>query len=439
MEVAQNVFFFLVTIGLLVTIHELGHFVIARWSGVGIVRFAVGFGRPLVRVTDRRGTEFVLGLIPLGGYVRMLDDRETPVRAGDPRRVYGSLSPWWRIAIALGGPFANFALAIAAYWLIFVIGTTSLVPTIATPNAGSIAARAGLTAGLQLVAIDGRAVGSWEDVAMALADRLGETGAIALQVRERDVSRTVSLPISAWQKGARDPDPIGGLGLIPTALPVLGDVLADSAAARAGLRVGDRIKQVDGVAVGTWRDWERAIHAAPEKAIKVDVARHGVDLALTLVPAAMKDASGARYGLAGVRPELATVRYGPIDALGRAIRRTGQSVAMTVGFVQKIVTGLVSSHNISGPITSARIATAAAQAGFEYFVDVLALLSISLGVLNLLPIPVLDGGHVLFCTLELLLGRPVPEAVQAVGLQIGLFFVAGLMLLAIYNDLARLF
>ena len=439
MEFVQTVFFFLVTLGLLVTIHEFGHFVVARWSGVGVVRFAVGFGRPLLRFTDRRGTEFVVGCIPLGGYVRMLDDRDAPVPPTDSARAYGKLSPWWRIAIALGGPFANFALAIAAYWLIFVIGTTSLTPTIAAPPAGSIAARGGLTAGLELSAIDGRSVQSWEDVAMALAARLGETGTVDVQVRQHGSTRLVRLLIVDWQKGVAEPDPIGGLGLVPTALPVLGKVLSGSAADAAGLRSGDRIEQVNGAAVATWRDWERAIRAAPAMPLRLTVARDRDSVAMTLVPEAKTDGAGLRYGLAGVMPQLSSVRYGPVDALSRALRRTGQNVGMTVGFVKKIVTGLVSSKNISGPITSARIARASAQAGFEYFVDVLALLSISLGVLNLLPIPVLDGGHVLFCSLELVLGRPVPEAIQAFGLQLGLVFVAGLMMLAIYNDLARLF
>ena len=439
LEIVQTIFFFLVTLGLLVTIHEFGHFVIARWSGVGVVRFAVGFGRPLLRFRDKRGTEFVLGVIPLGGYVRMLDDREAPVPQAEVGRIYTQLSPWWRIAIALGGPFANFALAVAAYWLIFVIGTTSLTPTIAAPPVSSIAARAGLTAGLELTAIDGRRVQSWEDVAMALADRLGESGTINVEVRQQGATRNVPLAITDWQKGVAEPDPIGGLGLVPTALPVLGKVLAGSAADHAGLRVGDRIERVNGAAIASWREWEKAIHGAPGKSLQVDVSRDRDSIALTLVPEPKTDAQGAPYGLAGVMPLFASVRYGPIESLGRALRRTGQNVGMTVGFVKKIVTGLVSSKTISGPITSARIARASAQAGFEYYVEVLALLSISLGVLNLLPIPILDGGHVLFCSLELLIGRPVPEAIQALGLQLGLFFVAGLMMLAIYNDLARLF
>ena len=450
MEFAQTVFFFVVTLGVLVTIHEYGHFVIARWSGVGVVRFAIGFGWRLWHYTDRRGTEYVVGCVPLGGYVRMLDDRDrdrdgsaavadAQVSITPSGASYSTLSPWWRIAIALGGPFANFALAIVAYWLIFVMGTTSLVPTIAAPPAGSIAAAGGLQAGMALVAIDGRGVQAWEDVAMALAARLGESGTIDVEVAQQGRTRHVPLIIADWQKGAAEPDPIGGLGLIPTALPVLGKVLAGSAADTAGLRPGDRISRVNGAAIDTWREWEQAIRSAPAKPLDVRVERGRDTVALTLVPQDKTDDAGAHYGLAGVMPQLASVRYGPIDALGRALRRTGQNVGMTVGFVKKIVTGLVSSKNIAGPITSARIAKASAQAGFEYFVDVLALLSISLGVLNLLPIPILDGGHVLFCTAELLLGRPVPEAIQAVGLQVGLVFVAGLMLLAIYNDLARLF
>lgn len=442
MAVVQTVFFFLVTLGLLVTIHEFGHFIIARWSGVQVVRFAVGFGPALLQRTDRRGTQFVLGCIPLGGYVRMLDERVVAeLGAGQSAALsYPQLSVWWRIAIAFGGPLANFVLAVAAYWLIFVVGATSLAPVIAAPAADSQAAHAGLVAGMEINAIDGRSTQSWQDVNLALAERLGESGVIDVTVRSPDgLTQHVAVAIHDWQKGAAQPDPIGGLGLAVAAPRVLGEVVRASAAQRAGLQPGDRIDAVDGKPITIWHDWQEAIRKAPGLPLRVQITRDDHEMLIALTPDAKTDAQGARYGFAGVAPQLRRISYGPVEAMVRAVRSTGQGIGMTVSMVGKIVTGLISTHNISGPISTARIATAAASAGFEYYIDVLALLSISLGVLNLLPIPVLDGGHILFCTIEILLGRPVPEAIQVWGLQIGLFFVASLMMLAVYNDLTRLF
>lgn len=434
----------IVTLGVLVTIHELGHFLVARWSGVRVVRFSVGFGKPIWSRFDRHGTEFAVAAIPLGGYVRMLGEREPgeiPAERRPGDLAHPELGVWWRMAIAAAGPLANFLLAAVVYWLLFVIGTTAVAPMLGSVPDDSPAARAGLSGGEEIVAVDRQTTRSWQEVSMALAERLGDSGAITLSVRipGAEQVRDVQLPVDAWQRGRDEPDLLGSLGIEPELPAVLGEVLPDSPAERAGLRSYDRVISVDGEAVDDWRGWVALVQRSPNRVLSVTVERDGALRSLSLRTEQRPDGEGGAMGYAGVAPRINEIRYGALAALPRSLVETWDKTALTLGLLKKMVTGDVSVKNLSGPITIAKVAGDSARSGWRFFFGVLALLSISLGVLNLLPIPILDGGHILFCAAEAATGKPVPERAQIVGTQIGLVLVGGLMLLALYNDIARLF
>jgi regulator of sigma E protease len=434
----------IVTLGVLVTIHELGHFVVARWSGVRVVRFSVGFGKPIWSRFDRHGTEFAIAAIPLGGYVRMLDEREPGEVAAERRPgdlSYQKLGVWWRMAIAVAGPLANFLLAAMVYWFLFVVGTTAVAPMLGSVPEGSPAARAGLLGGEEIVAVDRQTTRSWQEVSMALAERLGDSGAIGLSVRlpGTDQVRDVALPVTAWQRGSDEPDLLGSLGIEPALPAVLGEVLSDSPAERAGLRPFDRVVSADGEAIESWAAWVALVQRSPGRSLPVTVERNGASLTVLLRTETRPGADGREMGYAGVAPRVNEIRYGAFAAVPRSMVETWDKTLLTLGLLKKMFTGDVSVKNLSGPITIARVAGDSARSGWYFFLGVLALLSISLGVLNLLPIPILDGGHILFCAAEAATGKPVSERAQIVGTQIGLVLVGGLMLLALYNDIARLF
>ncbi len=432
----------IVTLGVLVTFHEAGHFLVARLSGVRVVRFSVGFGKPLWSWFDRHGTEFAVAAIPLGGYVRMLDEREPGVvpverRPGDV--AYDDLSVGWRIAIAAAGPLANFLLAVLLYWLLFVVGTIQAAPLLGPVPAGSPAAEAGLHAGEEIVRVDGQPTQSWQQVNLALAARLGDTGDILIGTTRSgsDQVRQVRLGVQNWHSGVDEPDLLGSLGLTPAPVPI-GEVEPDSAAARSGFQPLDQVVSVDGKPVESWGQWVALIQASAGETLNVQVNRGGRLTALTVHPDT-KQVDGTRIGFLGVAPYTKEIHYGVFAAVPRSLGETWNTTSLTLGLLKKMVIGEVSVKNLSGPITIAKVAGDSARSGWRFYLGVLALLSVSLGVLNLLPIPILDGGHIAFCAAEAATGRPVSERTQAVGAQIGLFLVAGLMILALYNDISRLF
>ncbi len=441
MDIVQYVVALVVTLGVLVTVHELGHFIAARFSGAKVVRFSIGFGPSLLSKYDRHGTEFVVAAIPLGGYVKILDEREAEVAPAEAHRTFNRLSALWRIVFALGGPVANFLLAIVIYWALFVAGSTDVVPIIAEPAPDTPAHVAGLQGGREIVSIDGRETQSWPEVSMALAGRLGDSGSIAIETREPGESVTDShrLVISEWERGVDEPDLFRSLGVVPTLPAVLGTSFDDGPAKTAGLQPWDRIVSVDGKPITQWADWVDVLRNSPGKTLTIEFDRDGTRRQVELTPDERTAADGSHYGYIGVSPLMREVKYGPLEAIPLSLRETGSKTAMTLDLMKKMVTGLVSTRNLSGPITIAKVAGDSARSGWESFIRVLALLSISLGVLNLLPIPILDGGHVMFCLAEIVLRRPVPERIQALGMQIGLAIVGGMMLLAFYNDITRLF
>ncbi|CAN7671149.1 MULTISPECIES: sigma E protease regulator RseP [Pseudomonas] len=440
----------LVALGVLVTFHEFGHFWVARRCGVKVLRFSVGFGMPLLRWHDKQGTEFVVAAIPLGGYVKMLDEREGEVPADQLDQSFNRKSVRQRIAIVAAGPIANFLLAMVFFWALAMLGTEQVRPVIGAVESGSLAAKAGLGAGQEIIAIDGEPTSGWAAVNLQLVRRLGESGSLQLLVREQGstVDSPRELVLDKWLKGADEPDPIRSLGIRPwrPALPpVLAELDSKGPAQAAGLKTGDRLLAVDGKAVDDWQQVVDTVRMHPDTKIMLRVERDGAQIDIPVMLAARGESKAPTgYLGAGVKavdwpPEMIReVSYGPLAAVGEGARRTWTMSLLTLDSLKKMLFGELSVKNLSGPITIAKVAGASAQSGVADFLNFLAYLSISLGVLNLLPIPVLDGGHLLFYLIEWARGRPLSDRVQGWGIQIGISLVIGVMLLALVNDLGRL-
>ncbi|MED7670481.1 sigma E protease regulator RseP [Pseudomonas moraviensis subsp. stanleyae] len=440
----------LIALGVLVTFHEFGHFWVARRCGVKVLRFSVGFGMPLLRWHDKQGTEFVVAAIPLGGYVKMLDEREGEVPVDQLDQSFNRKSVRQRIAIVAAGPIANFLLALVFFWVLAMLGSEQVRPVIGAVESGSIAAKAGLSAGQEIVSIDGEPTSGWAAVNLQLVRRLGESGAIQLLVREQgstaESPRTLAL--DNWLKGADEPDPIRSLGIRPwrPALPpVLAELDPKGPAQAAGLKTGDRLLALDGKPLDDWQQVVDTVRTRPDTKIMLRIERDNAQIDVPVTLAARGESkSPSGYLGAGVKaidwpPEMIReVSYGPLAAIGEGARRTWTMSILTLDSLKKMLFGELSVKNLSGPITIAKVAGASAQSGVADFLNFLAYLSISLGVLNLLPIPVLDGGHLLFYLIEWVRGRPLSDRVQGWGIQIGISLVVGVMLLALVNDLGRL-
>ncbi|WP_438867965.1 sigma E protease regulator RseP [Pseudomonas sp. L1(2025)] len=440
----------LVALGVLVTFHEFGHFWVARRCGVKVLRFSVGFGMPLLRWHDRRGTEFVIAAIPLGGYVKMLDEREGEVPADQLDQSFNRKTVRQRIAIVAAGPIANFLLAIVFFWVLAMMGSQQVRPVIGAVEADSMAAKAGLVAGQEIVSIDGEPTTGWGAVNLQLVRRMGESGTINVVVREQDSTAETprTLALDHWLKGADEPDPIKSLGIRPwrPALPpVLAELDPKGPAQAAGLKTGDRLLALDGQVLGDWQQVVDLVRVRPDTKIVLKVERDDaqIDVPVTLAVRGEAKAAGGYLG-AGVKgvdwpPSMVReVSFGPLAAIGEGAKRTWTMSVLTLESLKKMLFGELSVKNLSGPITIAKVAGASAQSGVADFLNFLAYLSISLGVLNLLPIPVLDGGHLLFYLVEWVRGRPLSDRVQGWGIQIGISLVVGVMLLALVNDLGRL-
>ena len=452
MQVLFSIVMALVTLGILVTIHEYGHYWVARRCGVRVLRFAVGFGRPLAMRVDRHGTEFALCAIPLGGYVKMLDERDEgqDVTVENRHESFNVQPVRNKLAIVSAGPAANFLLAILVLFGLFLRGETGIAPVVEAVEPGSVAHDVGLMQGQEIVAVDGASTQTIANVRFALLKRLGDTGTIDISVGSAlsNLQQTYALPIDRWLGGAEAPDPTRALGLtlgIPPLQPSIGSLVKDGPATRAGFKVGDTIIEADGQTISTWSQWVDLVRAAPGQSLVVRVERDGQSLDLTVVPRST-GTSGAEVGSVGMGvvipdiPEDRIRRQGrnPVEALSAAIERTFSLTVFTFESMWKMIQGLISTKNLSGPIAIAQVAASTAESGFTTWLSFLALLSISLGAINLLPIPVLDGGHIVFHSLEGLFGRPVPEQIQMMSYQLGLLAVFTLMVFAIYNDVARL-
>ncbi len=444
---------FILALGLLIFVHEYGHYRVARWCGVKVVRFSIGFGYPLIKWKQGQDrTEWVIAAFPLGGYVKMLDEREGAVPESELARSFNRQSVWRRFAIVAAGPLANFLLAIVVYWMLFATGTQELQPRIAlTGAADTVAVQAGVRDGDLVTHIDGEAVRSWSDLRWILLRKVIDGRETVLQVRtESNIETFRQMNFSGIRVDGGDVDLIELVGLRPwrpVIEPVVGQIMGGSAAERAGLVTGDRFVTLAGEPVSTWTELVERVRTSPGAALPATIERDGRILEMTVVPDVISE-GGERFGRIGISVAepmgghvsmFTLVRYGPMEGLAKAMVKTWDTSVLTLKMIGRMITGDVSWKNLSGPVTIADYAGQTAKLGWTHYLGFVALISISLGVLNLLPIPVLDGGHLLYYTIEIIKGGPVSERVMEIGQQVGLVALVMLMAFAFYNDITRLF
>ena len=441
---------FIVAIGVLIVVHEFGHFWVARLVGVKVLRFSVGFGKPLwTRRVGPDSMEFVIAALPLGGYVKMLDEREGDVPADEAHRAFNRQAIWKRMAVVVAGPLFNLAFAVVAYSGVYLAGVEGIKPIVGAVAPDSIAQRAGFRVGDEIVAIDDKLVQSWDQRRLYLFQRALDRAPVRVDVRDSEGmlrERTLDLselPVSQVNAGLLERG-IGLVGYLPKPLPVIG-TLETGPAMRAGMQVGDRVVAVDGRRIDTWDELANAINRSAGHPIQLTVTRGGETKEIEVTPAA-EEVDGKTVGRIRIRPEFAPlpddmrvrVRLGPLDAFSEGLSNTWSMSWLTVEMFYRMLRLEVSTKNISGPITIAQFAGYSARVGPEQFILFLAVISISLGVLNLLPVPVLDGGHLLYFVVEAIKGKPLSERSLVIGQQVGIAILIGLMSLAFYNDITRL-
>jgi len=442
-----NLVAFIVAISILVAVHEFGHYIVGRLCGMKVLRFSIGFGKPVwTRIAGQDRTEYCISAIPLGGYVKFLDEREGPIDPEDQGRAFNHKPIASRIVVLLAGPFFNFLFAILAYWVLFINGIPTMKPAVGEVTAGTYAAEAGLEFGDRILKVGDRNATDWETALVSMLDEMLDDGRVPLELEGVDgwVRETT---IDVGDDASRLTEPgmlFDGLGFQPWQPPaIVGTVAEDGAAYAGGIEEGDRITAIDGESVVTFRDLQQIVRARPHETVIVELIRRNAGLSRE-VTLGSQELDGVITGLLGVGISTASTdywyvrKYAPFAAIGQAIQRSWTSIGFTVRMLSRMLTGEVSIKNISGPINIAQYAGNSATAGINAFLNFLALISISLGVLNLLPIPILDGGQIVYQTIEGLKGSPLSEKAQLFGQKVGILALLLLMSFAFYNDIARI-
>ena len=453
MSILHNIFFFIIAIGVLVTFHEFGHYWVARKLGVKVLRFSVGFGKPLFswrRKNDSDQVEYAVAAIPLGGYVKMLDEREGNVADEELHRAFNRQSVAKRSLIVFAGPAFNFILAVFLYWLVFVLGTTAQRPLLGEPLAGSVAEQAGFSDRDEVIQVGESDVASWNTFRIALIDQGLDGGQLDIRVRDIDgFESTRSLQLGETRLLEDEVDIVTKLGFEmwqPDLPPQIGGVVEDGAASRGGLKEGDTILAINGESISEWSEIVEVVRQNPGRSLQFVIEREGGQIDLTVIPDS-RERDGEAIGYIGayqsipdeVRDEMIVeLKYGYLESIPKAIVKTWDMSLLTLRVLWKMITGEASLNNISGPITIAQYAGITATIGFTTFIGFLAIISVSLGVINLLPIPMLDGGHLFYYLIETIKGGPVSETFEARGQQIGVMILALLMMIALFNDFQRL-
>jgi regulator of sigma E protease len=451
MSLLHTLVAFIVALGILIIVHEYGHYLVARLCRVKVLRFSVGFGRPLAlwkRGAD--GTEWVIAAVPFGGYVKMLDEREGPVEPHEAHRAFNRQSVGKRFLIVVAGPLFNFLFAILVYAGLFMYGLPEARPVLAEPAPGTLAAAAGLHAGTTVRAIDGEPVATWQEVRWRVLQGALQREPVRLETEDESGQvTTATLDLRDFSSDAVETDVLELVGLRlyrPPLEPVIGMLVPGGPADRAGLKEGDRIVRADGQPVGSWESLVAAVRARPGTPLRLTLERGEVSLTIEVVPDAVAAADG-RIGRIGAAPRLPAshadrmliqVQYGPLASLGKAVAKTADIALFSLKMLGKMLLGEISWKHLSGPVTIADFAGQSAQMGWISYVTFLALISISLGVLNLLPIPLLDGGHLMYYAIELIKGKPVSERVMELGQRVGLALLLVMMAFAFFNDFNRL-
>ena len=438
-------------LGPLIAIHEFGHYFVARKLGVKVLVYSIGFGPTVLKWTSKKsGIQYQLSALPLGGYVKMLDEREGNVAEEDLPFAFNRQHPWKRIAIVAAGPLINLVFAIVLFWILFLPSQEQLNTRVGKVLPQTPAAEVNMQPGDRITAVDGTQGSTWEKLNFALVDRAGETGTIHIQANRDGQPQNFQLPIQDFLKD-QSQSPLEVLGFTPYRpnIPaVVSKLSEDGAAIRQGMKEGDQILAIDGVVMKDWYDVVQVVQASPEKLLKIDVLRQDQRVQLEIMPQAKRDNMGNTTGMLGVQSDPGkitipeeykqTIQYSPTEALMMAVDKTGQISSMILNSIVKMVRGLIGLDNLSGPITIAKVAGQSAEMGWQTFISFMALMSVSLGILNLLPIPMLDGGHLVYYFIELIRGKPVSEQIQLVGLKIGMVLLGSMMLLALFNDFMRL-
>jgi regulator of sigma E protease len=439
---------FIIALGILVAVHEWGHFWVARRCGVHVERFSVGFGKPLWRRVDKLGTEYVIAAIPLGGYVRMLDERVDNVPANKAHKAFNRQSVGKRMAIIAAGPGVNFIFAVLALFVMYLIGVQTIKPIVGEIAPGSIVAQAGLESGDEIIAVGSRQTLDWEAVNLELISYVGDARLPITLRRARGFEQELIIPIDKWKFDPDKQSSLASLGIAPMRPDItleIAVVAKNSAAQRIGIQVGDTITHFDQQPIASWQELVAKISERPSAAVEFTVIRAQQTMQL-VGELDQTDGDFGPRGYLGVSPRVEpwpdgvvfNHQYGMIDGFYQALDRTWRLMTLSVEMIGKLFTGDVSVKNLSGPISIAQGAGASAEYGFVYFLSFLALISVNLGIINLLPLPMLDGGHLMYFSIEWLTGKPVSENIQEIGFKIGGVLLLGLMSIAIFNDIARL-